>query len=463
MRDEVTDDEGHAWVPPAPPELTDEPVVERAGAAPDAEAEEAGHAHVATASFLAARLAPGGGFMIALAGGLTLARLSARNGWRAGYGASIAATLQTVAIIGPLRFQIPFTQAVSAPMVGRQDAAGVAPWLQVICCAAIRLTLALAALTFHIWIILGGIGAYADAYDGLLGWLPLVPEGQTPAVVLALTLLVSWTVIGSIIQVLVYRRGLRDWPDEDDVEDGASAPPEPELEPELESEGVRAGQRPRFDARAVILSAGLAFAMLLISHEWALLGAVTLWLALAWLLARGDREPVKPGFVLAGLLAVSVLFAGVIGQQGILLTLERTTRALLLVLVATWMRAAAGEEGLREVARRSLRRLRRLPAAREASDILDRLGNERGLLTSGKALVEGVRGVEHEHGKIGSGRIRDDIVPLAKAVLAWSAAETRRYRRPSPAQPARLTARPPDGLLVLAVLAAAAALAAPIT
>ena len=85
-----------------------------------------GPAHVAVVSFLAARAAPTGGFWIALAGGVALARVAERRGARLGFGASIAAMLETVAIIGPARVGIPLTQAVSAPMLGRLEARGVA-------------------------------------------------------------------------------------------------------------------------------------------------------------------------------------------------------------------------------------------------------------------------------------------------------------------------------------------------
>ena len=71
----------------------------------------AGPAHVGVVSFLAARAAPTGGFWIALAGGVALARVAERRGARLGFGASAAAMLETVAIIGPARLGVPLTQA----------------------------------------------------------------------------------------------------------------------------------------------------------------------------------------------------------------------------------------------------------------------------------------------------------------------------------------------------------------
>ena len=61
------------------------------GRGTDASAASAGPAHVAVVSFLAARAAPSGGFWIALAGGVALARVAQRRGARTGFGASIAA------------------------------------------------------------------------------------------------------------------------------------------------------------------------------------------------------------------------------------------------------------------------------------------------------------------------------------------------------------------------------------
>ena len=77
-----------------------------------------GLAHVATVSFLAARAAPSMQFWIALAGGIALARTAALKGLRIGYGASAAAMLQTVAVMGPARVNGPLTQALTAPMLG---------------------------------------------------------------------------------------------------------------------------------------------------------------------------------------------------------------------------------------------------------------------------------------------------------------------------------------------------------
>src|ERR1700736_6586559 len=99
----------------------------------------AGLAHVGAVSFLAARVAPTGSFWLSLAGGAALAREAELRGLRAGYASSTAAMLQTVAIVGPLRFNAPLTQAMSAPLLGAMHARGRGAVAQFFVCAAIRL------------------------------------------------------------------------------------------------------------------------------------------------------------------------------------------------------------------------------------------------------------------------------------------------------------------------------------
>ena len=129
----------------------------------------------------------------------------------------------------------------------------------------------------------------------------------------------------------------------------------------------------RFDPRAIVIAALLASALLLASTSWALLIGVTAWLIPAWLLSRPDHDAVPLGLVLAGLLAFAALTGGLLSGAGLELTLRRVLRAVLLVAVATWMRAAAGPGGLREAFRRALRRLRALPAVNEAAALMEGL------------------------------------------------------------------------------------------
>ena len=154
----------------------------------------------------------------------------------------------------------------------------------------------------------------------------------------------------------------------------------------------------------------------------------------------------RAGLALAALLAAGALTFNLIGGSGLDLTLQRTVRAGLLVLVATWLRAAAGEDGVREVARRSLRFARRVPAMTEASQILDRLGAGGALGASGRALVAEVRDVPRRPSA------------LAAAVLRWVAAESARFRDAPPPAVAAAALRTAwrDRVLVAAVIAAVA-------
>jgi hypothetical protein len=123
-------------------------------------------------------------------------------------------------------------------------------------------------------------------------------------------------------------------------------------------------------------------------------------------------------------------------------------RAALLVLVATWLRAAAGAAGLRETSRRVLGRLRRLPAATEAARVLDQIGSEGRLAAAGRALAESLRGVERRP------------VAFLDAVLGWVAGEADRFRIGPPARRLALRMGVADAALVASALAPAVALAA---
>jgi hypothetical protein len=420
-----------------------------------------GLAHVATASFLASRAVPTGGFAVALAGGVALARAAQRSGLRAGWGASLAAMLQTVAIMGPTRVGIPLTQAVSAPVLGRMEARGRGTAAQAAAAAAIRVAHNVPGAAFYIWIVVG-LQAYAGSYDTLFGWLPFLPDGAAGALVGTALSLVGWTIGASIVQALVYRRGLQRWPADVASSPGGAAPAPgasgaPGASAAMSAPGAspvspdsaparRAGGR--FDPRAVTLAAVVAFAVLLTGTEWLLIGAVAAWLAVAWLTARGDRSVVRSGLLLTAILASGTLVFGLVGGMGLEVTARRTIRAALLVLVATWLRYAAGEEGLREVFRRGLRRVRRVPGARETAATLDGLGSTGALAASGRRLIARLKGVPLEP------------VPLTDAVLDWTAGEAGRHA-PEASAPARpLRARRRDAVLV--VLAAATALVLPL-
>jgi hypothetical protein len=384
-----------------------------------ASAVPAGPAHVAVVSFLAARAAPTGGFWIALAGGVALARTAERRGARLGFGASAAAMLETVAIIGPARFGIPLTQAATAPMLGRLQARGVAVVPQILACAAIRLLHNTATTAFFIWVITGGLDAYAGTYDAL-GRRIGVEVGTADALALTAAALLGWAAFASTVQVLVYRRGLRGWErfagaggDARNIDrqiDGKCSTREP-------SAADRAGRRRRrrLDPRAVTLAAAVAFALLLSGTSWPLLAAVAGALAIAWIVVPTDREPVPTGLVFAAILAGGALAFALGGGLGLDEAGRRATRAALLVLVATWMRAAAGAEGLREVSRRALGKLRRVPAAPEAALVLDQIASEGRLAAAGRALADRLSGVEKRP------------LPFVDAVLGWVVRESERW------------------------------------
>ncbi len=403
----------------------------------------AGPAHVAVVSFLAARAAPSGGFWIALAGGVALARVARRAGARLGFGTSIAAMLETVAIIGPARFGIPLTQAATAPLLGRLEARGVAPALQVLACAAIRLLHNTATTAFFIWIVTGGLDAYAGTYDSLAGRVGL-DVGTADVLVLTGVGLLVWAAFASVVQVIVYRRGLRDW---DEL--ARAEAPHPAHAGGDEAAAAPPGRRRRFDPRAVSLAAAIAFALLLTSTAWPLLAGVAIWLALAWALSRGDREPLATGLAFTAILAGGALLFTLGGGLGLDLALRRAARAALLVLVATWLRAAAGADGLREVSRRALGRLRRVPAVLEAADVLDGIASEGRLVAAGRSL--GAR--------LGAARKRP--LPLLDAALAWVVGEAE-HLRPAPVRRpvAALAGGPLDLALVLLAVAPALVLAA---
>jgi hypothetical protein len=379
---------------------------------------------VAVVSFLAARAAPTGGFWIALAGGVALARTAERRGARLGFGASAAAMLETVAIIGPARFGIPLTQAATAPMLGRLEARGVAFLPQFLACAAIRLLHNTATTAFFIWVIAGGLDAYAGTYDAI-GRRFGIEVGTADALGLTIAGLLAWTAFASTVQVLVYRRGLRGW-DELAASAGDEGDVDRDMGGQRDARGSAAAGRRRWDPRAITIAAAVAFVLLLSGTSWPLLAAVAGALAVAWVAAPTDNEPVKTGLLFAAILAGGALIFTLGGGLGLDEAARRATRAALIVLVATWMRAAAGAEGLRQVARGVLGKLDRLPSAREAALVLDRIPSEGRLAASGRALADELSGVEKRP------------LPFVDAVLRWVARESERAQPGARADTSRL-------------------------
>lgn len=389
--------------------------------------ETAGLAHVATVSFLAARAMPSGAFWLSLAGGSALARTGSRHGTRQGYGASLAAVLQTVAIMGPARINAPLTQALSAPLLGSMQARSRSRAARLAACLAIRLAHYTVLSVLVIYVIFG-IDAYAGSYDTLTGWLGILPQGEQAALAVTAVNNFLFAVGFSVIQVLVYERALGRWP--------------PAMAAEPVAAAVVADPPPvpgRFDPRALTVSAVLASGLLLSSISWPMLAAVAAWLALVAATTRLEREFLAVGAALAVLLGVGALAAGLIGGIGLDEAARRGVRALLLVAVATWLRAAAGTAGLRAAFRRALGRLRRVPAAGEAQRVLDRLDSGSELAAAGRSLASGLDGVPTRP------------LPIADAVIAWVAHESQRVpRKALPALP--LQVRPRDVVIMAASL-----------
>jgi len=146
------------------------------------------------------------------------------------------------------------------------------------------------------------------------------------------------------------------------------------------------------------------------------------------------------GLVFAAILAGGAFLFALGGGLGLDEALRRAVRAALLVLTATWLRAAAGSAGLREVSRRVLHRVRRFPSAPEASSVLEGIESERRLAETARTLTE----------RIGQAQKRP--LELVDAVLNWVMHESRRFRAACPAPSQPLDARATDWLLIASSL-----------
>jgi hypothetical protein len=274
---------------------------------------------------------------------------------------------------------------------------------QILACGAIRLIHNTATTAFFIWVITGGLDAYAGTYDAIgrrLGF----EVGTADALLLTLASLLAWAAFASTVQVLVYRRGLEQW---DDL--AADAPEvDVEIQRKAQARDPKAAPRERrFDPRLLTLIAVVLFATLLATTKWAVLAAVAAFLVAAWIVTNAEREVLRTGLLFAAALGGGALLFGLGGGLGLDLAARRAARAALLVLTATWLRGAAGAEGLREVSRRALTRVRRVPSAPEAAEVLDQIESEGRLAEAARTLERQLRGVERRP------------VALLDAVLRW--------------------------------------------
>jgi len=315
--------------------------------------------------------------------------------------------LETVALIGPARVSGPLTQALNAPLVGRLHARGSSLAVQFAACLSIRLVHYTLLNVLFVWLVVGGLDAYADSYDKLVGWTGIFPSGTSAAVLLTVAASLAGGCFYSGVQVLVYRRALLRWP-------------EPAARPPADQAVVPAPRRPvPRRALAVVAAALIACVILIASLAWTALAAVAIALLAAWFGLRvNDRDALRIGLILAAVFAVGALVPAALGVVDLETATQRAARAALLVLVATWARAAVGTEGVRAVASAALWRLRRVPAASEGSLLTAALASDRRLGDAGRSLVEALRDVPHRP------------LPVADAVAGWVVAEAGRATRP---------------------------------
>lgn len=367
-----------------------------------------GLSHVASCSFLASRLAPSGAFWAALGGGVALARIAAQRGPRLGYAASLAAVVQTVALIGPARVSGPLTQALNAPVMGHLQARGASRAARVGAGVAIRYAHYIVVNVAFVLLVIGGLDEFVATYDRIAGFLRVLPKGQAWAIGFTIAISIVYGLAFTVIQMLTYERALGRWPEPEEPP-GALPPP------------TRPDQRVGLRTAVALLLTLAAWVVLLALLRWPVLAAVAAGLAIAVLATRawrGGRETWAIGLSLAVVLAIGAIGPAVIGAVGWDGALKRALRAGLLVLTATWARQAVGTDELREVARRTLRRLGWIPSAREAADLTHRLESDERLAPAGKDLLERLNTVELKP------------APVADALTDWIVDESRAYRPP---------------------------------
>lgn len=318
----------------------------------DGQHELAGLATIAALTFLAARAVPGG-FVVALVGGVPLARAGRREGPRAGFATALASLVETVAVMGPARLIVPLPHVLSAPLLGVLHARCAGWPVLAAAGATVRFVLYLASFGFYVFVLVGPdayVGTYQEVRQ-VLGWLPAGAAGALWATV---AFNAVWSAIGGLVQAWVVRRGLARWP--------ASADSGPPATPSKAAAATSEGeQRDPLDGRAVIAAGVVAFAVVLATTDPAVLAVAGVWLASVWLLARSGLRPLWSGLALATPLALSTALFALVGGLGAAVALRRTLRVAVLVLVAVWLRAAASPAGLRTATIRLMDRLRRLP------------------------------------------------------------------------------------------------------
>ena len=213
--------------------------------------------------------------------------------------------------------------------------------------------------------------------------------------------------------MLVCGRALRSWPEE--------TAPAPAPVATTTPVGARFGAVRVWLAPALV---AIAWTAMLGFNEWVVLGSVAgtfLLLTVATRARRAGRTVWVVGLVLATVLFVFALIPAIIGAVDFEPAARRAVRAALLAITATWARAFAGSDGLREFARRVLWSARRVPGASEAARITASLESDAELMPAANAAIARFRDVPFEP------------APLADALTEWVAEEAGRYRPPAPA------------------------------
>ncbi len=388
-------------------------------------------------TFLAARAVPGG-FAVALAGGVPLARAAQRHGARAGYAAAGASLVETMAVMGPARMGIPVPHAASAPALGALERRGAALLALALAGAAIRFGYYIVTSAFYV-LVLVGLEAYAGTYEAIRETLAFLPAGDAAAIIMTAAFLGVWSLGAGLIQAWVVRRGLRHWSDAGpELGDRATVTPD---------------RRGLADPRAVVGAGLVAIAITLATTEPVALALVAGWLAVAWLIVRAGWRSFAGGLALAAPLALSTLAFGLVGGLAGELALRRAARVALLVLIAVWLRSAAGADGLREISLRAVRGLRRLPTLALAARVLGASAGVGDYGDSARRLGRRMRAA------------RKRPSPLFGAVLGWIVSEARLLPRAeagavahwSRAETALIVAAVGLGVLVSAALLASLA------
>ena len=156
---------------------------------------------MATVSFLASRAVPSGGFWVALAGGTALARVAQRRGAREGYGASCGRDARDRGDHGPGALRRAAHPGPERPADGRDwRPAARGALAQFLACAAIRVLSNAVGAAFFVFVIAGGLDAYAGTYENLAGLIGL-EVGERGTVILTLVGLFAWGAFASVVQV----------------------------------------------------------------------------------------------------------------------------------------------------------------------------------------------------------------------------------------------------------------------